>query len=116
MLRWPNNPLGTAACSSAEIASTLLRQRCRGSPSSSLKPPFWPPVPQAQERQALLCSSVLHSSGPCSDRLALAQPSITGQPPPTVGVPGSAAESPGMGLSAAFLAIIATRNGCNLTR
>jgi hypothetical protein len=32
-----------------------------------------------------------------------------------VGVPGSAAESPGMGLSAAFLAIIATRNGGNLT-
>ena len=45
----------------------------------------------------------------------LAEPSITGQPPPTVGVPGSAAESPGMGLSGAFLAIIATRNGGNLT-
>jgi hypothetical protein len=73
-------------------------------------------VPQAQERQALLCSSVLHSRGPLSERLALAQPSITGQPPPTVGVPGSAAESPGMGPPGGCLSIIATRNGGNLTR
>ncbi|WP_231598094.1 hypothetical protein [Synechococcus sp. CBW1002] len=55
---------GTAGCSSAPIASTLLRQRCSGSPSSSRKPPFWPPVPQAHDRQALLWVRVCQSRAP----------------------------------------------------
>jgi hypothetical protein len=73
---------GIAARGSAPIASTLLRQRCSGSPSSSRKPPFWPPVPQAQERQALWWVRLCQKRGPLGDRVARARPSISGQPPP----------------------------------
>jgi len=45
-------------------------------------------VPQAQLRQALLWVSVCHSRGPVGDRVARAQPSIRGQPPPLLASSG----------------------------
>src|SRR6476469_3147739 len=76
----------TAGCNSAEIASTLLAQRCIVSPSSFAKPPFCSPVPQAQDKQALLCNNVCHSFGPLGDRVCSAQYCTTGKPPPISGV------------------------------